>query len=145
MLGHFTGYMAGLGECCCHIASVLFYLELWTRQNGKLACTQVKCSWLLPSYVKKVDYAKAKDTNFSSARKLKAGKEKSLNDLSLCCKNDESDHSFTRKKKTRAIRSSISFWSKITFGGSLTPQWFHRFQFFPFSVLLAQLHVFYPL
>ena len=33
---HCTGCMAGLGECCSHVASVLFYLEVWTRLNGKL-------------------------------------------------------------------------------------------------------------
>ena len=41
---HCTGCMAGLGECCSHIASVLFYLETWTRIYGKLSCTQVKCT-----------------------------------------------------------------------------------------------------
>eukprot|EP00795_Rhopilema_esculentum_P010365 gene10365-19066_t len=37
---HCIGCMAGLGECCFHIASMLFYLEVWTRLNGKVACTQ---------------------------------------------------------------------------------------------------------
>ena len=44
---HCIGCMAGLGECCSHIASVLFYVEFWTRVNGKLSCTQVKCTWIL--------------------------------------------------------------------------------------------------
>ena len=70
--------MAGLGECCSHIASVLFYIEVWTRLNGKLACTQIKCTWLLPSAVKQVDYARIKDINFSSARKLKTDLDKSI-------------------------------------------------------------------
>ena len=54
---HCVGCMAGLGECCPHVASVLFYVEVWTRLHGKLACTQVKCTWILPTYVKQVDYA----------------------------------------------------------------------------------------
>eukprot|EP00794_Sanderia_malayensis_P002558 gene2558-2954_t len=29
-----------LEKCCSHVASMLFYLEVWTRLNGKLACTQ---------------------------------------------------------------------------------------------------------
>ena len=70
--------MAGLGECCSHIASVLFYIEVWTRLNGKLACTQVKCTWLLPTTVKQVDYARIKEINFSSAKKLKADLDKSI-------------------------------------------------------------------
>ena len=67
---HCTGCMAGLGECCSHIASVLFYLETWTRMYGKLSCTQVKCTWLL--YVKEVSYDKVKNISFTSARKLKS-------------------------------------------------------------------------
>jgi len=48
--------LAGLAESCSHIASVLFYIEALIRINGKLACTQVKCSWLLPTYVNEVSY-----------------------------------------------------------------------------------------
>ena len=51
-------------------ASVLFYIEVWTRLHGKLAYTQVKCTWLLPAYVKEISYACAEDINFKSARKL---------------------------------------------------------------------------
>ena len=73
---HCAGCMAGLGECCSHIASVLFYIEFWTRVNGKLSCTQVKCTWILPTYVKQVDYARIKDIDFTSAKKLKENLDK---------------------------------------------------------------------
>ena len=66
-----VGCMAGLGECCSHTASVLFYIEVWTRLHGRLACTQVKCTWLLPTYVKEISYARVDDINFKSARRLK--------------------------------------------------------------------------
>ena len=69
---HCLGCKAGLSETCSHVASVLFYIEAWTRIRGKLACTQVKCTWLLPSFVKDVPYAKMCDVNLTSARKLKA-------------------------------------------------------------------------
>ena len=69
--GHCARCVAGLGECCSHIASVLFYIEVWTRLNGKIACTQIKCTWLLPTAVKQVDCERIKDINFSLARKLK--------------------------------------------------------------------------
>ena len=62
---------AGLAESCSHVASVLFYVEAWTRINGKLACTQVKCTWILPTYVNEVTYAPVKDINFKSAKRLK--------------------------------------------------------------------------
>ena len=47
VLGHCVGCRAGLGKCGSHIASVLFYLEIWTRMKEKLSCTRVKCTWLL--------------------------------------------------------------------------------------------------
>ena len=68
---HCLGCKAGLAESCSHIASVLFYVEAWTKINGKLACTQVKCSWLLPSFVDHMEYARARDINFTSAKKVK--------------------------------------------------------------------------
>ncbi|CAH1263887.1 MRPL4 [Branchiostoma lanceolatum] len=62
---------AGLGESCSHIASVLFYIECWTRINGNLACTQVKCTWILPTYAKAVHYERVRDIDFTSAKRLK--------------------------------------------------------------------------
>ena len=75
---HCAGCMAGLGECCSHIASVLFYLEAWTKLNGKLTCTQVKCTWILPSAVNHLEYKRVEDINFISAKKLKSDLDKSI-------------------------------------------------------------------
>ena len=41
------GCKAGLAESCSHIASVLFYLEAWTKVNRRLSCAQIKCPWIL--------------------------------------------------------------------------------------------------
>lgn len=68
---HCLGCKAGLAESCSHIASVLFYIEAWIRINGKLACTQVKCTWLLPTFVNEVPYARVRNIDFSLAKKLK--------------------------------------------------------------------------
>ena len=68
---HCLDCKAGLGETCSHVASALFYIEAITRIQGKLACTQVKCTWVLPTYVNEVPYVRAEDINFSSAQKLK--------------------------------------------------------------------------
>ena len=51
---HCVGCMAGLRECCSHIANVLFYIEVWTRLHGRLACTQIKCTWLLPNLCERI-------------------------------------------------------------------------------------------
>ena len=41
--------MAGLGECCSHVAATLFYMETVARiANGK-TCTSLPCSWLKPA------------------------------------------------------------------------------------------------
>ena len=91
---HCTGCMAGLGECCSHIASVLFYLETWTRIYGKLSCTQVKCTWVLPTYVKEVTHDKVKNINFTSARKPKSNLDNSTEKL------EQSSRIFSIKTKT---------------------------------------------
>lgn len=78
---HCCGCKAGLGECCSHVASVLFYLEAWTKINGKLSCTQVKCSWILPSYVNEVEYSRVRNINFTSAKKMKADLDATLDGL----------------------------------------------------------------
>ena len=64
---HCLGCKAGLAESCSHIASAMIYIKCWARVNGKMACTQVKCTWLLPTYVNEVSYARVKDVDFSSA------------------------------------------------------------------------------
>jgi len=58
---HCLGCKAGLAESCSHVASVMFYIEAVTRIQGKLACTQAKCTWILPTYVNEVPYAKVRD------------------------------------------------------------------------------------
>ena len=49
---HCVGYMVGQGQCCTHIASVVFYIEAWNLVNEKLSRTQMKCSRLMPTAVK---------------------------------------------------------------------------------------------
>ena len=78
---HCLGCKVGLAESCSHVASVLFYIEAWTRIRGKLSCTEVKCTWLLPSFVKEVPYAKMQYINLTSARKLKADLDEKIENL----------------------------------------------------------------
>ena len=63
--------MAGQGETCSHIASVLFYIETFNRIRRKLACTDKQCEWILPTYSKDIPFAEVQDTDFRSATKLK--------------------------------------------------------------------------
>jgi len=75
------GCKAGLAESCSHIATVLFYLEAWKKINGKLVCMQVKCSWLLPTFVDHMEYPMAWDVNVTSAKKMKADLDKKMCNL----------------------------------------------------------------
>ena len=78
---HCLGCKDGLAESWSHIASVLFYLEAWTKINDRLSCTQVKCTWLLPLYVKQVDYARVRDINFTSVKKMKSELDASIDNV----------------------------------------------------------------
>ena len=57
------------------------YIECWARINGKMACTQVKCSWLLPTYVNEVTYERVADIDFTSAKKLKENLDNKIDSL----------------------------------------------------------------
>ena len=79
---HCLGCKAGLADSYSHIASVLlFYLEAWTKVNGRLSCTQMKCSWILPSLVSEVEYARVRDINFKSDKKMKADLDATIENL----------------------------------------------------------------
>ena len=82
---HCLGCKAGLSETCSHVASLLFYIKAWTRIHGKLACAQVKCTWLLLMYVSEVPYAKVQDINFQSAKKLKENLDDKIKKFSETC------------------------------------------------------------
>ena len=82
LFAHCVRCMAGQGESCSHIASVLFYIsEAWSRVNERLPCTQVNCNWLMPTAVKAVPYAPFSDINFRSAKKLKQNLGQTINGL----------------------------------------------------------------
>ena len=48
--------MAGAGEACSHIASVLFTLDLNTQMKQQFSCTSLPCSWL-PSTFRSVPFS----------------------------------------------------------------------------------------
>ena len=96
---HCLGCKASLAESSSHIACALFYLESWTKIHGKLACTQMKCQWILPPFVKDVEYARVRDVNFKSAKKLKSELDKSIENLI----NDDCI-TFCKEKRTSIVK-----------------------------------------
>ncbi|XP_053392305.1 uncharacterized protein LOC128554988 [Mercenaria mercenaria] len=65
--------MAGLGEACSHVGSLLFYLEAAARINASKTVTQEKAHWLLPRSIDKVPYSMISDIDFTSAETKKKG------------------------------------------------------------------------
>ena len=58
--------MAGLGESCSHVASLLWAVEAGAKKRDSLTVTDKKgIYWVLPSAVKKVPYSKISDIVFS--------------------------------------------------------------------------------
>ena len=81
--------MAGLGETCTHIAAVLFYLEAISQIQGTEICTQKECGWLIPSYMKTVEYQAVKNIDFTSASGKKRKFSKMMEDDSPLGSFDE--------------------------------------------------------
>ena len=53
--------MAGLGEACSHVASLMFYIDAAVRIRDSKTVTQEKLYWILPSALDKVDYVPVSD------------------------------------------------------------------------------------
>ncbi len=56
--------MAGQGESCTHIASVLFAIESGVHIRDSITVTPKKAYWVMPTGVKEVNYAPVKDIVF---------------------------------------------------------------------------------
>ena len=93
--------MAGLGEACSHVASLLFYLEAFYRTRETKSCTQEQCKWLLPKAVKEVPYLPVAQIDFKGATR----KMRDLN-----CSTEDGDSSRPKKrKKTEELLHSENY------------------------------------
>lgn len=61
--------VAGHGETCSHVASVLWAIESGVRLRESLTVTQKKAYWVIPTSVKEVPYARVRDIDFIGKRK----------------------------------------------------------------------------
>lgn len=59
--------MAGIGEACSHIASVLFAAEANTQVKQQQSCTSLPCAWLPPSF-RSVKYLPVSDIDFRTPK-----------------------------------------------------------------------------
>lgn len=56
--------MAGIGESCSHVASVLWALESGVRIRDSMTVTQKKAYWVIPGAIKSVPYAPISSIKF---------------------------------------------------------------------------------
>ena len=66
--------MAGLGESCSHIASLLWAIEAGVRIRDSMTVTDKTAYWVMPASVKDVPYSPTKDIEF-------VGKKRSSNEM----------------------------------------------------------------
>jgi len=57
MISAHCNFMAGLGESCSHVASILWAVESGVRLRESMTVTQKKAYWVIPGVVKDVPYA----------------------------------------------------------------------------------------
>ena len=67
--------VAGLGETCSHVASVLLAIEAGVRQRELMTVTNRRAYWVQPTYVKDVPYTPVTDINFTGQKGFKAAHE----------------------------------------------------------------------
>ncbi len=67
--------MAGLGESCSHVASLLWAIESGVRIQDSMTATQKKACWVIPNGVKEVPYARVRDIEFTGKKKCWAAVE----------------------------------------------------------------------
>jgi len=61
--------MAGLGECCSHVASLLWACEAGARIRDSMTVTQKSAYRVMPSGVKDIPYAPVKEMGFTGKKK----------------------------------------------------------------------------
>ena len=64
MLAAHCNCVAGLGESCSYVASLVWEIEAGVRLRNSMMVTQKRAYWVMPSSVKDVPYAPLKDILF---------------------------------------------------------------------------------
>ncbi|KAL3869644.1 hypothetical protein ACJMK2_042309 [Sinanodonta woodiana] len=63
--------MAGLGEVCTHVVSLMFAIEATVKLCDSKSVTQAPAYWLLPAPLKQINYIHVDETDFTSAQMKK--------------------------------------------------------------------------
>ena len=61
--------MAGLGESCSHVASLLWVISTGVEKRDSLTVTQKSAYWVMPPAVQSVSYVPIKEIDFIGKKK----------------------------------------------------------------------------
>ena len=78
---HCLGCKAGLTESCSRIASVLFYLEAWTKVNGRLSCTQLSALGYFPGLPTRRNTLVSEILTLNPLKEMKADLDETIENL----------------------------------------------------------------
>ena len=70
--------MAGLGEACTHIATLLFAIDATVQMRDSKTVTQKPAYWLLPAARREIHYREVGEMDFTSAQTKRKNLEESI-------------------------------------------------------------------
>ena len=70
--------MAGLGEACTHIATLLFAIDATVKMRDSKTVTQEPAYWLLPAARREINYREIGHIDFTSAQTKRKNLEESI-------------------------------------------------------------------
>ena len=86
IVGAHCDCMAGLGESCSHVASLLWVIGVGVEKRDSLTVTQKSAYWVMPPPVRSVPYLPIKEINF-------IGKKRKSLALATCIAGNKPQHS----------------------------------------------------
>ncbi len=98
--------MAGLGESCSHVASLLWAIESGVRIRDSMTVTQKKAYWVIPNGVKEVPYARVRNIELTGKKKCWTAVEKG--DFTVNSGSSRSSTPKTSKSRSSTPRASKS-------------------------------------
>lgn len=105
--------MAGLGETCSYVATLLWAVESGVRYRDSLTVTQKKAYWVVPNAVKSVTYAPVKDITFIGKKRSRSIMSSSASRSSFSCSPSPSPLPSSTLSTAQPCSSSTSVSSNV--------------------------------
>jgi hypothetical protein len=103
--------MAGIGETCSHVSSLLWVIAVGVEKRDSLTVTQKSAYWVMPPAFRSVSYAPVKEINFIGKKKKAAN----------CVSNDVSTSSKQKKLTLPSVEEKKQFLDSLASSATLKP------------------------